>query len=531
MNYSMQKLPALFVTLTRLIVCAFPLLFGVARAELAGSTRIATGLSNPIVITHAPGDSSRLFIGERGGSIRVFDLTSGTLLSDDFLDPIPDVNTEAESGFLGLTFHPNYQENGKFYVNVTLNNDGPTFQGKVSKTTTHILEYTVSPTNPNDAIEEPREILSYVQPDTTHNAGWMGFSPINGYLYINTGDGGGAWDSGDGHTPIIGNAQDLYLEDDGTGEPARNLLGKILRIDVDGDDFPDEDDRNYAVPNDNPFVGGETIFDDEIWAYGVRNPFRGSFDRKTGDLWFGDVGQASREEINWLSADSSGGENYGWSYREGTLGGDPPAGLTEPVYDYERSGSDLAGRSVTGGYVYRGPDPTLRGQYIFTDFVSNNIVRFDPSDPYDTAENINDEVMQSNGVHRVATFGEDADGNLYAAHLISGFLFRIDTDIMLAGDYSGNGVVDAADYALWKSDFGAAGVFAADGSGDGKVDLADYTMWRDNFGRQLHQYTSSAAASTAASVPEPSALATAAAAAGLLYLCQRQLRPAVIRRR
>src|SRR5690606_38231904 len=171
------------------------------------------------------------------------------------------------------------------------------------------------------------EILSFNQPQPNHNGGWIDFGPNDGYLYIATGDGGGGNDNGTGHTAGTGNAQDT----------TDNLLGKMLRIDGHGDDFPPDNPRNYAIPEDNPFVGVNG--DDEIWSYGLRNPFRSSFDRANGDLWIGDVGQTRREEINYQPADSSGGENYGWRLREGIIptpggvGGSRPEGNVEPIYD------------------------------------------------------------------------------------------------------------------------------------------------------------------------------------------------------
>ena len=182
----------------------------------------------------------------------------------------------------------------------------------------HIREYTVSG-NPNVANTSFTPVLSLDQPQTNHNGGWIGFSPNDDYLYIATGDGGGGNDTGTGHTPGTGNAQDT----------TSNLLGKMLRLDVNGDDFPADAARITAIPPTNPFkagvgVPGDDVGDDEIWAYGLRNPFRDSFDRLTGDLWIGDVGQGQREEIDFQPASSTGAENYGWRLREGH---DPHSGV------------------------------------------------------------------------------------------------------------------------------------------------------------------------------------------------------------
>ncbi len=187
-----------------------------------------------------------------------------------------------------MTFHPDFQTNGKFYVNVTIDNGGQVFQNAVSPFSTQIREYTVS-ANPNVANTNFNPILSFLQPQSNHNAGWIGFNPPvpagrPQYLYIPTGDGGGGNDDGDGHTPGTGNAQSI----------TNNFLGKILRVNVNGDDFPSDPNRNYRIPSDNPFVG--VTGDDEIWAVGMRNPFRDSFDRTTGDLWLGDVGQSTAKK-------------------------------------------------------------------------------------------------------------------------------------------------------------------------------------------------------------------------------------------
>lgn len=386
-----------------------------------GLQRVASGLTFPIFVTHAPGDSGRLFIAERGGTIRILDLNTGVLEPTTFLT-MAGISTQGEGGFLGLAFHPDYNSEGmpghrKFFVNVTTDNT----------TISHIREFEVSA---DPSVADPgslRQILSFSQPQANHNGGWIGFSPNDGYLYIATGDGGGSNDNASGHTSDIGNAQDT----------TNNLLGKMLRIDVNGDDFPGDPDRNYAIPSTNPFVG--MTGDDELWAYGLRNPFRASFDRLTGDLWIGDVGQSAREEIDFQPASSTGGENYGWRLREGTIatpsggvGGPPPAGNVDPVYDYDRSTGPFGGTIVTGGYVYRGPDPSLQGIYFFLDSRSSsgtaddNYWMFDPVDPLGTVTNIDSLLTPDTGSAEFpVSFGEDAVGNLYIAYLTSGEVYRI----------------------------------------------------------------------------------------------------------
>jgi glucose/arabinose dehydrogenase len=395
-----------------------------ARADIAGLQRVASGLNNPIYLTHSPGDASRLFIVGRGGTIRVLNLSSGVLETTPFLT-IPNVDTTGEGGLLGMAFHPDYQTNGKFYVNVTIDDGGG------AAFSTHVREYTVSG-NPNVAdAASARQILSFGQPQSNHNGGWIGFNPNNHYLYIATGDGGGGNDTGTGHTAGTGNAQDI----------TDNLLGKILRVDVNGDDFPADTNKNYAIPTTNPFVG--VTGDDEIFAYGLRNPFRAGFDRATGDLWIGDVGQSAREEIDFLPASSAGGENYGWRLREGMIatptggvGGSQPPGNAEPVYDYNRDADAFGGTVVTGGYVYRGPDPALQGKYFFLDSrnsasaADNNYWIFDPADPYGTVQNIDGLLTPDEGSPMFpVSFGEDEMGNLYIAYLLSGDVYRIQTTI------------------------------------------------------------------------------------------------------
>jgi glucose/arabinose dehydrogenase len=402
-----------------------------AHATITGMQQVATGLTAPIFITHAPGDASRLFIAQRGGAIRILNLTTGVLEATPFLS-MSGISTTGEGGFLGLAFHPNYFNAGqpgyrKFYVNVTTD----------STTVTHIREFEVSAGNPNVAnAASLRQILSFAQPQTNHNGGWIGFSPLDGYLYIASGDGGGGNDTGTGHTAGTGNAQDI----------TNNLLGKMLRIDPTGDDFTGDTNRNYSIPLTNPMRAGvgspsDDAGDDEIWAYGLRNPFRASFDRQTGDLWIGDVGQGAREEVDFQSSASAGGENYGWRLREGSIQtptagiGGPCTGCTEPVYDYDRDADQFGGVVITGGYVYRGQDPTLNGKYLFLDSRNSNGTSddnywmFDPVNPRGTVQNIDALVAPGGGSRQFpVSFGEDSAGNLYVAYIGSGEVFRIATN-------------------------------------------------------------------------------------------------------
>jgi hypothetical protein len=229
-------------------------------------------------------------------------------------------------------------------------------------------------------------------------------------LYIATGDGGGSGDPD-------GNAQD-------TG----SLLGKILRVDVNGDDFAADDGRDYAIPNDNPFADGPGA--DEIWAYGLRNPWRPSFDRQTGDFYIADVGQGEREEINWQPASSPGGQNYGWNAREGDLpfnGGADSPGFTDPVLAYPHTFDGTGGLSVTGGYVYRGEAEGMQGVYFYADFITNQLwsFRMAGGQVVDAANRTGQLTGAGGSVSGIASFGEDGRGNLYIVQ-INGTILRLD---------------------------------------------------------------------------------------------------------
>ena len=391
-------------------------------AEDFSVERIATGLARPVFLTAPPGDLNRVFIVEqRSGSvgrIQLFPLPAGPATTFLSISPVATAN---EQGLLGLAFHPDFEINGYFYVNY---NDGD--EGGDTK----IVRYHAAGDPPVADADSATTLLTLSQPQGNHNGGWIGFGPDR-YLYIATGDGGGSNDNAAGHTPGIGNAQD------GTD----NLLGKILRIDVDGDDFPGDDSRNYAIPSDNPFVG-ETE-DDEIWALGLRNPWRASFDRTTGDLYIADVGQNAIEEIDVQPASSTGGDDYGWRLREGTIqtpsggvGGSKPAGAIDPIYDYVHGFGPGEGHSVTGGYVYRGAVASLQGEYFFADFVSDGLwsVRWDGSDPsgfdgtnitsFTDWTDTEAFTPDQGSLTGISSFGEDAAGDLYILTL-GGDVFRV----------------------------------------------------------------------------------------------------------
>lgn len=347
---------------------------------------VTSELEQPTSVTHAGDGSDRLFVTQKTGLIRVIE--GGALREAPFLDLSSRVSTTSEQGLLGLAFSPDYADDGRLFVNYTdLEGD------------TVIAEFTVSG-DPNlaDPASE-RVLLTVAQPYANHNGGGLAFGP-DGYLYIGLGDGGAGGDP------------------EGNGQDPRTLLGSLLRIDVNTRGDGETAGWAYAVPNDNPFVGRADAAP-ETWAYGLRNPWGFSFDRETGDLWIADVGQNAFEEVNRQPAGGPGGENYGWNRMEGPHCFDPAApreppercdqtGLTLPVLSYSHASGD--GRSVTGGYVYRGAAlPELRGSYVFGDFVSGNIWRAVPEgDGYTRA-------LLLEAAFPVVAFGEDESGELYVA--------------------------------------------------------------------------------------------------------------------
>lgn len=350
-------------------------LFAIASLALAAAglapaaTLIGSGFEQPVFLGAPVGDS-RLFVVEKGGVIKVRDSLGGVSTA---LDITAKVNSSGERGLLGLAFDAGFATNGRVYVNY------------IDKTSLNTVVESYSLTA-SDISASARTVLTVAQPAglSNHKAGWIGFSAADpGNLYIATGDGGGGNDPNN-------NAQNLTSN-----------LGKLLRVTPGAD-------GGYTVPTSNPFVGVDG--NDEIWAYGLRNPFRNSFDRTTGDLWIGDVGQSAREEVNFASAAAGlgRGANYGWRVREGSIetpavGGPLQPGMVDPVFDYGRS----LGGSIIGGYVYRGgADASLDGKYVFGDFVSGRIWSLSGSTATELASPFGGGVLTS--------FGEGGDGSLYA---------------------------------------------------------------------------------------------------------------------
>ncbi len=368
---------------------------------------VESGFTLPVDIANAGDD--RLFIVEQPGVIRIID-ANGNMLPDPFLDinAIVDSETHNERGLLGLAFHPNYPSTPYFYVNYTaVSGNGDTI----------IARYTVS-NDPNVADENSAvEILRIDQPNGNHNAGDLNFGPQDGYLYIAMGDGGGAGDTGTGHTDGIGNAQDMT-----------KLLGKVLRINVDGDSglAPDCGSVNgggtppYTIPSDNPFSASSDGVCNEIWASGLRNPWRVSFDQETFDYYIADVGQNLWEEVNFQPASSTGGENYGWRCYEGnvTFNTTNCGDISNYQFPFDVY-SHSSGNAITGGYVYRGNDyPSLNGIYIYADFGSSNFWLAQNSSSWSITP------LGGIGVSNPSTFGEGCDGELYVASH-SGTIYQI----------------------------------------------------------------------------------------------------------
>ena len=340
-----------------------------------GLEPVADGFERPVDLVDADDGSGRLFVVEQAG--RVLVLRDGDVAPTPFLDITDRVGCCGERGLLSLAFHPDFAANGYLFVDYTYLNGN-----------TQVVRFTVSATNPEQVnLATARMILTVEQPASNHNGGRLVFGP-DGFLYISLGDGGG------------GNGQN--------GQKLDTLLGKLLRIDVDHQ----SGDMPYAIPSDNPFVETPETRP-EIWAYGLRNPWRFDFDRETGNLWIGDVGSSSYEEVNLIPAGSGGGQNFGWDDAEGfdcrATDADVCANFVSPITGFDRS----AGCVVTGGTVYRGAEiPELVGVYLFADYCGGGIwgVGKDSTGNWITAEPVA-------AGSSVVSFGQDARGELYVVDL------------------------------------------------------------------------------------------------------------------
>jgi glucose/arabinose dehydrogenase len=356
--------------------------------------KVAAGFDRPVWAGMPAGSQGKLWVMEQAGKVWIVDLTTGKRGEEPFLDIVKDVSRKGnEEGLLGLAFAPDFLQSGRFYVNFT---DKEHF--------TRIVRFTSeNRTSTDPATAEV--LIKFKQPYQNHNGGCVCFGP-DGMLYIGNGDGGAA------------NDPQKY------GQALDTLLGKILRIDV-------SPKTGYRVPSDNPFVRRKNAMP-EIWAYGVRNPWRFSFDRTTGDFWMGDVGQNHWEEIDYMPRGKAAGANFGWRLREGmvetpakNVGGNAP-GAIDPVYVYKHGGGSTEGMSVTGGYLYRGPIKELQGRYVFADFQNPRIWSFKMTGGKadDFKDHTADLQPENSRITLIPSFAEDQDGNLFIVDL-TGPIYRI----------------------------------------------------------------------------------------------------------
>jgi cysteine-rich repeat protein len=346
----------------------------------------AAGFDQPLYLTAPPGDTARVFVVEKTGRVKI--VKNGQVLATPFLDLSGAIATNSERGLLSIAFHPGFAQNGKFYADFVATG------GDI-----HIAEFVVS-ANPDVADRASERTLLVIEHSQfgNHNGGLVKFGP-DGFLYISVGDGGAA--------------DDPFL----SGQDLQEHLGKILRIDVNAG-------NPFAIPADNPFANDPNARP-EIWAFGVRNPWRFSFDRQTGDFYLGDVGQDQFEEIDFEPAGAPRGQNYGWSAMEGlghcfNVGNCGQLGITLPVLEYDHG----EGCSIAGGYVYRGCAlPDLAGTYFYSDFCTGFIRTLEISGG--AATNQRDITAQTGSFPQLSSFGEDARGELYLMRIDSGQVFKI----------------------------------------------------------------------------------------------------------
>src|SRR5437879_3010670 len=352
-----------------------------------GFDQVVSGLKNPLAIVNAGDGSGRLFVAQQGGQIRI--VRGGNLVDRPFLDIADRITTGGERGLLGVAFHPGFPADPRVFVDYTdVNGD------------TRVSSFRVDPASPDRVDPSTEQRLLFVkQPFPNHNGGALVFGP-DGFLYISLGDGGSGGDP------------------QGNGQSLTTLLGKILRIDVDRT----SGDQRYAIPSGNPYADGSDGRKPEIWLWGLRNPWRMSFDRLNGDLWIGDVGQDRWEEIDVQRAGTPGGTNFGWNRMEASHCYLPPSdcrlpGLTLPVTEY---GHDQ-GCTVIGGDVDRGTaQPLLVGAYVFADYCSGRVWAIDPG-----VDGPRSPTLVATTNHAFTAFGKDQAGELYAVDITAGSLLRL----------------------------------------------------------------------------------------------------------
>lgn len=438
---------------------------------------VASGLTQPVMVKSPPGDFQRLFVVERGGRVRL--IKDGVLQATPFIDLTSEVqSTDAERGMLDIAFDPNYASNGYFYLRYT---EGPDPIPPLGRTRVKRFTRSANPDVANAA--SGHSILFLASTQGFHIGGSIDFGR-DGLLYITVGDGA-----------LNNNAQDI-----------NGLYGKILRIDVSGDDFPGNADSNYRIPAGNPFAGAVPGAD-EVWALGLRNPFRTAFDRITGALWIGDVGGGSFEEIDFQPL-GVGGRNYGWPCKEASMCvptqpscscSDPT--LVPPIFEYDHNNGECA---ITGGRVYRGcAIPDLDGTYFTADYCSGKIWSFRYNGSVITELNPNrasELDPPSATINTIVGFGEDARGELYICDL-GGEIFKIvpatpptdsnangvpDSCEFMVGDVNRNGVVNVADLLAvitnWGTCFACPADIAPNPTGNGVIDVADLLLVITNWG-------------------------------------------------
>jgi len=425
--------------------CVLAAAAGAAHGQALTAQRIATGLTRPVFVTAPPGDTNRLFIVEQRGSggvstnasIRILKFNTGNTINETPFLTISPVPPGFEQGLLGMAFDPNYSANGRFYVFYT------DFAWNIV-----VARYTVS-ANPDIAdAGSAQTILSQSKQFNNHNGGWIGFGP-DGYLYVAIGDGGSEFDP------------------NGMGQSLTTIFGKVLRLDVSGAG------PGYAIPPTNPFAGSRSNRE-EIWGYGLRNPFRCSFDRDTGDMYIADVGQELFEEVNFRAYSATGpyqAANYGWRCYEGsavnntTIG--PGGGLcssitnfTFPLHTYAHG----PGCSISGGYVYRGCGiPALRGTFFYADYCSSQISSF--RNVGGTVQDLRDRTAElavpGQTIDAIVSFGEDAAGELYICDQNGGEIYRIVSTCFANCDGStGTPVLTGNDFACFLSQYASGNCYA-----------------------------------------------------------------------
>lgn len=437
--------------------------------------------SEPMFITAPVGNSDYFFTGaRRNADVWIHDRNTGDRLGT-FLN-LPNATAFSQDGLLSLTFHPDYASNGLFYSYVYRDDEQ----------LLRITEHKRSDTDPLLADPSYSRQIYQMPNNNSHNGGWLGFSPIDGYLYFTTGDGGANQGVNNGLP-----AQDLF-----------DPHGKLHRVDVSGDDFPADPDMNFAVPADNPFAAGGGL--PEIYAYGLRHPFRANFDRVTGDLYIGDVGGVQYEEINRVPA-GVGGLNFGWRPLEGpdkTFDNDDPIppNAVDPIFYYPHMG----GASVIGGAVYRGSEfPDMQGTYFHTDWVRGTISSFDVQNGTPIFHRDRTEDLFPGGKRGLLSVSEDGLGELYFVDSFASDLYRLVQEPVtpLVGDYNEDEVVDLADYTLWRDNVGAPAGTLPNDPNSSVIGSDQYLTWVAQFGQSV------GATST---IPEPAGwllLAMAACAA------------------